>query len=147
MRTVEHVTTTTAEWLLEISGLTIGTTDGADAVSRGHHLAAQVRSAAAAFCAATSCGPDGCAAACPLASYDGGFAACHLASELAPDTPRNTTMDAHRAAMLYVQALRAASTAVFHCRRQAHPTGECWFSTDGTARCGDVLAVTHRLGG
>ena len=40
-----------------------------------------------------------------------------------------------------LQAIRAAATAVFHCRRHAHPAGECWFSDDGSDACGDVLAV------
>lgn len=144
---VDDVTSTTAEWLLEIGGLTVGTPDGLDAVERGHHLAAQVRSAAAAYRSVTACEATTCTGTCPLAAYDGGQAACRLAGLLSPDTPSATRdLDPQRASMLYVQALRAAATAVFHCRRHAHPTGSCWFSMTPTPLCGDVLAVTHRMG-
>lgn len=142
------VTTTTAEWLLEISGLTVGNcTD--DIVSQGHQLGAQVRGAAAAFRSTTTCGETVCAPGCPLHAYDGGASACRLAAALAPDAHRPSVMDAaaaQRSTTLYIQAIRAASTAVFHCRRQAHVTGVCWFAVTDEPLCGDILAVAHRMG-
>lgn len=144
---MDFVTSTTAEWLLEISGLTVGTSDGPDVVHRGHELAALVRSAAAAYRAANTCAQPHDAERCALSAFDGGLAACELATVLSPGVPVPATdSDATRAGLLYVQALRAASTAVFHCRRHAHPAGECWFAPTGPALCGDVLAVAHRMG-
>lgn len=148
MTTVEPVTSTTAEWLLEISGLTVGATDGDDVVVRGHALADQVRAAAAAYRTVTSCTLDACSGACPLAAFDGGPAACQLAARLAPTPAGNRRLSTQRATRLYVQALRAAATAVFGCKRHAHPVGECWFAgLRGEQLCNDVLAVTHRMGG
>ncbi len=144
---MDFVTSTTAEWLLEISGLTVGH-DHEDPQAQGLALAAQVRDAAATYRVHNPCtGASACSGACPLGSLDGGHAACHLAEVLAGSALPSTEVTPDRAAQLYVQALRAASTAVFRCRRHAHPTGECWFEVDGVPRCGDVLAATHRLGG
>lgn len=148
--TVAHVSTTTAEWLLEISGLTVGPREGGamDIVAHGQALAAQVRAAASAHLAVTQCVDVTCGDKCPLAGVDGGTAACRLAVMLAGAGTVSTspTMDRDRTAMLFLQAIRAASSAVFHCRRHAHPTGECWFSDNGSDVCGDVLAVAHRVG-
>lgn len=177
--TVYPVTTTTAEWLLEIGGLTVGVPGSSDRVQQGQALAAQVRSAAAAFllaspCTATEQHPGGHALpvdTCLLADHDGGAAACRLAHALCPDlrrpaavivpaalaampTPVTTTTVVGGTAATppgaavtnrYVQALRAAATAVFHCRH-GHAANDCWFSPDGVPLCGDVLAVAHRLG-
>lgn len=147
--TVDAVTATTAEWLLEISGLTVGH-DHPDIETQGRDLAAQVRAAAIAHHRLSPCRDQvACTGTCALAPLDGGFAACALSATLAG----TGTVPVHappaevdRAARTYVQALRAAASAVFHCRRHAHPTGECWFRVDGVDRCGDVLAVAHRLG-
>ncbi len=143
---VDNVSTT-AEWLLEISGLTVGSKDGAthDIVPQGLALADQVRAAAAGYLTVSTC-QGTCAPECPLAGVDGGHAACRLAERLAAQGDRPAEMDADRIVQLYLQAIRAAGTAVFHCRRHAHPAGECWFSDDGSDVCGDVLAVAHRLG-
>jgi hypothetical protein len=150
---VAHVTTNTAEWLLEIGGLTVGCREGAstDVVGQGMALAAQVRAAAASWAAQSSCTVDRCTDDCPLAALDGGRAACRLAHQLAPTADSSLTqLRPRRAAARYLQALQAASGAVFHCRRLGHPVGECWFSgrfADGaTEVCGDVLAVAHRVG-
>ncbi|HUG86210.1 MAG TPA: hypothetical protein VMM13_16720 [Euzebya sp.] len=138
----------TAEWLLEISGLTVACRDGSerDVVSQGQALAAQVRGAAGAVAFHSTCQPQGCGEDCPLASIDGGAAACRLARLLSPQPPPATDIGPKLAARRYRQALQAAATAVFHCRRHAHPAGECWFSDDATEHCGDVLAVAHRIG-
>ncbi|WP_370324843.1 hypothetical protein [Euzebya sp.] len=154
------MSSSTAEWLLEISGLTVGARPGGpdgtacDAVTQGRALASQLRAAAATHMAYTECVDGGCGAGCPLAAIDGGAAACRLAGALAIGVavPQDPT-DRDRAARTYLQALQAAATAVFGCRRHAHPTGECWFSDDfsdgagtpGTDVCGDVLAVAHRV--
>ncbi|CAN5188643.1 hypothetical protein BH23ACT9_BH23ACT9_08500 [soil metagenome] len=143
-----YVSSTTAEWLLEISGLTVAGRDGTpgDIVVQGRALALQVRSAAAAHAGRTACQPGACAGDCPLTTVDGGPAACQMARVLAQTSTSPAVSDPQRAAALYLQALQAAATAVFHCRRHAHPAGECWFSDDTTEHCGDVLAVAHRLG-
>ena len=146
---MERVSTTTAEWLLEISGLTVACRDGSpsDVVDQGQALAAQVRAAAAAVAAHSDCQPTACTAECPLADVDGGPAACRLAHTLAPGAaPAHDGVNPAVTARRYLQALQAAATAVFHCRRHAHPAGECWFSDDATEHCGDVLAVAHRVG-
>jgi hypothetical protein len=147
------VSSTTAEWLLEISGLTVGNRDGApaDIVDHGRALAEQVRLAAASFTSGAGCTPRGCSDECSLAAVDGGPAACRLARVLAPAAaPDWPQTDPTRATLLYLQALQAASTAVFHCRRHAHPAGDCWFTGSfvpgAPDTCGDVLAVAHRLG-
>lgn len=142
------MSTTTAEWLLEISGLTVGCRDGepTDVVGQGRALAAQVRTAAAAYAGHTACGPEGCVEDCVLASVDGGPAACRLAMLLAPPGASAASGSAELVAARYLQAIQAAATAVFHCRRTAHPAGECWFSDDASEHCGDVLAVAHRVG-
>ncbi len=147
MDIVDHVSTT-AEWLLEISGLTVGARDGAtsDVEPHGRALADQLREAAAIYRCVTSCSAAGCAADCQLADIDGGHAACRLAMRLAPLSDATAAMDQDRSTQQFLQALRAASTAVFHCRRQAHPAGECWFSDDGSDVCCDVLAAAHRMG-
>lgn len=145
---MESVSTTTAEWLLEISGLTVACRDGEpiDLVGHGQALAAQVRSAAAAHVAHSTCTDADCAQSCPLLAIDGGAAACRLARALAPPGTPSRRMDPRVAATRYLQALQAAATAVFHCRRHAHPAGECWFDDATTSTCGDVLAVAHRVG-
>ena len=143
-----NVSTTTAEWLLEISGLTVGCRDGdsSDVVAQGQALAAQVRSAAAALAAHSTCTPASCSTDCALADVDGGPAACRLSHVLAPPGAEAPAVKPALAARRYLQALQAAATAVFHCRRLAHPAGECWFSDDASEHCGDVLAVAHRVG-
>lgn len=145
---VETVSPTTAEWLLEISGLTVACRDGSpsDVVGQGQALAAQVRAAAGAVAHHSVCQPQECTDDCPLAAFDGGAAACRLAHLLSPQPPPATQVSPKLAARRYLQALQAAATAVFHCRRHAHPAGECWFSDDATEHCGDVLAVAHRVG-
>ena len=150
---VANVTTNTAEWLLEIGGLTVGCRDGetTDVVGQGMALAAQVRAAAASWAAQSDCTAEACTPDCALAAFDGGSAACRLAHVMAPTADTCLTkLTPSRAATRYLQALQAAATAVFHCRRLGHPAGECWFSgrfDQGAAEgCGDVLAVAHRVG-
>lgn len=142
---------TTAEWLLEISGLTVGAAEGAtcDIVEHGRALALQLRSAAAVYRAIAPCGDAACLDGCPLDDVDGGHAGCRLAGRLAPppELLASPLLDRDRSVLQYRQAIRAAATAVFHCRRIAHPTGECWFADDGADVCADVLAAAHRMGG
>lgn len=144
-----ELVSSTAEWLLEIGGLTVGARDGADIdiVERGRALARQLRQTATTFVRVCACEAPGCTAGCPLAEVDGGPAACRLAARLAdPEMAQPAkAVRPPRAVLHYLQAINAAATAVFHCRRHAHAAGECWFSDDGTDLCGDVLAVAHRL--
>lgn len=143
------VSSTTAEWLLEISDLTVGRPDvpAHDLLDRDKGLAGQLRAAASAYVAANRCTPRSCAPDCPLHDIDGGAAACRLAVALAtgPSPPSDSPADPRRCAAAYLRALRDAAVVVFHCRRQAHPTGECWFADDATDACADVLAVAHRV--
>lgn len=48
----------------------------------------------------------------------------------------------------YLDALQAAATAVYYCRRIQHPAGRCWFSPLGPEAdvCGHVLAAAHAIG-
>ncbi|MEE8602116.1 hypothetical protein [Euzebya tangerina] len=136
----------TAEWLLEISGLTVGTHGDApqDIVGQGMALAAQLRRAATGHVMADGCltGPS---STCRLRELDGGEAACRLAREVATADDSSLATDPDRSAHLFMQAVRAAATAVFHCRRHAHPAGDCWFSGNATDGCASVLAVAHRV--
>jgi hypothetical protein len=139
--------TTTADWLLDFGGLTVGAgrADAAvDVVARSRALAVDLRTAAATYVRATGC--DGTCSACPMADVDGGRAACALATRLARGV-RGRRAPADRAAIDLQRAVRAAAAAVFHCRRHAHPTGDCWFGADAGDVCGDVLAVAHRISG
>ena len=144
------MSSTTAEWLLEIGALTVGEPTVTTA-EQGRDLARQLSRAAAGHASASSCAA-GCG--CPLATLEGGPALCAFADSLAGSTagssdPADATAagtDELRAARAYLQALRAASTAVFHCRRQAHAVGECWFRDVSSTDCGAVLALAHRLG-
>lgn len=146
-RSVEPVTSHTAEWLLEISDLRVGDRSGQDPVASGQELASQLRAAATRYRAVSPCGADGCSPRCPLAGYDGGAAACRLAHRLAdPSCQDPGEISPDRATARYLGALRAAAPSVFACRRQAHPAGECWFGEANAQLCGDVLAVTHRMG-
>jgi hypothetical protein len=142
------VMSSTAEWLLECGGLTVGARGGADVdiCGQGQALAVQLRTAATAHVQASGCTPAGCGPACALAVHDGGPAACRLAVRLADDAAATRPRDPARSALRFTQAVRAASSAVFACRRHAHPAGECWFGEPGADLCGDVLAVAHRLG-
>jgi hypothetical protein len=148
---IVDIVSTTAEWLLEISGLTVGARDGvtSDIEAQGRALAQQLQVCAADFLQVTECDGSGCGPGCALLGVDGGHAACRLAVILQGGSPPPTgrSISRGRATQQYLQSIRAASTAVFHCRRHAHPAAECWFSEDGFDVCGDVLAAAHRLGG
>lgn len=145
MGTVGGVSSNTADWLLEISDLTVGRSGDptSDIIRQSKALAHQVRTAATAYVASNHCEDHNCHQDCALAGIDGGPAACRLAGALAFAT--NGMAPSEGCAATYLQAVRAAAPAVFHCRRHAHPTGECWFANDATDACGDVLAVSHRV--
>lgn len=142
--TLRPVSTTTSEWILEIGDLRIGA-GPADPRAHGLELAAHLAAAAAAVAAHRRC--SGGIHSCPLAALDGGFAACEAAPRLARGVmPPPGLTSPEDAARRYVHALRAASTAVFLCRRTAHPAGECWFDDEGTDGCATVLTLAHRMG-
>lgn len=143
--TVDGVSSDTAEWLLEINDLTVGGSNGpaSDIIRQSQALAAGVRTAATAYLASVLCEGPACDDACTLADIDGGSAACRLAQAMA--FPDGGVAPYDGSAADFLQAVKAAAPAVFHCRRHAHPTGECWFADDATDACGDVLAVAHRV--
>lgn len=98
-----------------------------------------------------------CAGAlCSLEMVPGGRDACRLARELAwlplAETPASARAAGNpdEVALLYVSALRGASSAVHYCQRIQHQMGECWFTTPelpGESLCARTLAVAERIGG
>ena len=139
-------TLSTARWLHECSTLTAGTAvPDEQPVAAAQGLVAELVEAAAGYVAERAClhGSDG---RCVLDGRRGGRAACELARAFAPHV-----IDHRRAGTpRYLDALAHAAAAIYHCRRVAHPTGDCWFAAPlglpgGADGCGRVLAVAHAL--
>ncbi len=141
------------DWVDQMIGLTVPPPGDGSSDALISSSGAVARLAVTAWAVAEASQDQGLSDA--FAVVPGGGAAQAMAGDLARSLPlvaaRNRPRISLQGAALakaYLTAIRAASGAVYHCKRVQHTAGSCWFSVRGPHddRCGQVLAVAHHLG-